>query len=100
MGVDPDAVFFPEHLRQKIRWNYRTPHGSAVYLKNTFYKFKFLGAIEALTREALQLYFERGWECEAHLGQQGGEDLAPAVLRRPRCRLPDRRIPAPRQVRC
>jgi hypothetical protein len=72
--VDPDAVFFPEHLRQKIRWNYRTPQGSAVYLRNTFYKFKFLGALEAMTREAMELYFERGWECEAHLGQEGGED--------------------------
>lgn len=72
--VDGDAVFFPEHLRQKIMWSYRTPQGSAVYLRNTFYKFKFLGALEALTREALEVYFEHGWECEAHLGQQGGED--------------------------
>jgi len=72
--VDPDAVFFPEHFRQKIMWNLRTPQGSAVFLRNTFYKFQLLGALEALSREAMEIYFERSWECEAHLGQQGGED--------------------------
>lgn len=72
--VDPDAVFFPDHLRKKIEWVYRTPQGSAVYLRNTFYKFQFLGALEAMTREAMEVYFDRGWECEAHLTQEGGED--------------------------
>lgn len=72
--VDPDAVFFPDHLRTKIMYNYKTPQGSTVYLRNTFYKFQFLGALEVLTREALELYFEKGWECEAKLGQEGGED--------------------------
>lgn len=72
--VDPDAVFFPEHFRRKLEWVYKTPQGATVYMRNTFYKFKLLGAIEALTREALELYFARGWECEAHLGQEGGED--------------------------
>lgn len=72
--VDPDAVFFPEHFRRKLEWVYRTPQGSAIYMRNTFYKFQFLGALEVLTREALEIYFERGWQCEAHLGQEGGED--------------------------
>jgi len=72
--VDADAVFFPDHLRKKIQWVYKTPQGAAVYLRNTHYKFQFLGALEALTREALEVYFQRGWECEAHLGQEGGED--------------------------
>jgi len=72
--VDADAVFFPDHLRKKILWNYKTPQGAAVYLRNTYYKFQFLGALEVLTKEALEIYFERGWECEKHLGQQGGED--------------------------
>jgi len=72
--VDPDAVFFPDHFRKKVEWQYRTPQGATIYLRNTFYKFKFLGALEALTREAMEVYFERSWECEAKLGQQGGED--------------------------
>jgi len=72
--VDPDAVFFPDHFRKKLEWQWKTPQGAAVYLRNTFYKFNFLGAIEALTQEGLEIYFERGWQCDAHLGQQGGED--------------------------
>jgi len=72
--VDPDAVFFPEHFRSKVKYNWKTPQGSTVYLRNTFYKFQFLGALEALTREAMEIYFERGYECEEHLGFEGGED--------------------------
>lgn len=72
--VDPDAVFFPDHFRTKVQYVWRTPQGSAVYLRNTGYKFQFLGALEALTREALEQYFLRGWECESHLTQEGGED--------------------------
>lgn len=72
--VDADAVFFPEHFRVKVRYNLRTPRGSTVYLRNTAYKFKFLGALEALTHEAFAIYVERGWECEQHLTQEGGED--------------------------
>jgi len=72
--VDPDAVFFPDHFRGKIQYALRTPQGAAVYLRNTFYKFKFLGALEALTTEAVEILLPRSWECEAHLGQEGGED--------------------------
>jgi len=72
--VDPDAVFFPDHFRTKVMYNWRTPQGAAVYLRNTFYKFQLLGAIEALTFEATEIYFSRLWECESHLGQEGGED--------------------------
>jgi len=72
--VDPDAVFFPEHFRKKLEWVWRTPQGAAIYMRNTFYKFQFLGALEALTREAVEILFDRSWECEAKLGQQGGED--------------------------
>jgi len=72
--VDPDAVFFPDHFRSKVQWVWRTPQGAPVYMRNTKYKFEFLGAIEAITKEAMEIYFERSWECEAHLGEQGGED--------------------------
>lgn len=72
--VDADAVFFPAHFKVKVETVYRTPQGAALYLRNTFYKFQFLGALEAITREGIELYFQRGWECEPHLTQEGGED--------------------------
>lgn len=72
--VDPDAVFFPDHFRKKLVWQYKTPQGSAVYMRNTFFEFQFLGGLEALTREALEIYLTNGWQCETHLGQEGGED--------------------------
>lgn len=72
--VDPDAVFFPDHFRAKVQYNWRTPQGATLYMRNTFYKFQFLGALEALTNEATEIFLERSWECEAHLGQEGGED--------------------------
>lgn len=71
--VDADAVFFPERLRWHIG-SLRTPQGAAVYLRNNFFKFHFMGAIEVLTREAMALYFERVEECNTHVGKQGGED--------------------------
>lgn len=71
--VDADAVFFPERLRWHIQ-ALRTPFGSRVYLRNTFFKFNFLGAIEVLTREAVATYFERSSQCDEHLTKEGGED--------------------------
>jgi len=72
--VDADAVFLPDHFRKKVQWIYKTPQGAALYMRNTHYKFMFLGALEVLTREGTEVFLERSWECEAKLGQQGGED--------------------------
>jgi hypothetical protein len=72
--VDVDSVFFPDRLRQHLL-RLRTPKGARVYIKNIDYQFEFFGAIEVLTKEALQLYFHKGDECiEKHEHPAGGED--------------------------
>merc|ERR1711920_284318 len=53
--VDADAVFFPDRLKLHLD-KLRTPRGSRVYLRNIDYEFKFMGALEVLTRQALERY--------------------------------------------
>lgn len=71
--VDPDTVFFPERLKQRLR-GLRTPQGAPVYVRNANFKFHFLGALEVMTREAVASYFGKAGECEAHVGKEAGED--------------------------
>mmetsp|Transcript_29471 Transcript_29471/g.77976 ORF Transcript_29471/g.77976 Transcript_29471/m.77976 type:complete len:410 (-) Transcript_29471:76-1305(-) len=71
--ADVDAVFFPERLKWHIG-ALRPPEGARAYLRNTDFKFHFLGAIEVLSREALRTYYSRGQECQEHLTKEGGED--------------------------
>jgi len=71
--VDADAVFLPDRLRLHIN-SLRPPQGSRLYLRNCDFKFHFLGAIEVLTREAVELYYAKAQECNDHVGKQGGED--------------------------
>mmetsp|Transcript_79691 Transcript_79691/g.165555 ORF Transcript_79691/g.165555 Transcript_79691/m.165555 type:complete len:653 (+) Transcript_79691:187-2145(+) len=71
--VDVDTVFLPERLRWHIQ-QWALPQGGRAYVRNTAFKFHFLGAIEVLSREGLQLYYDRSWECDKHIGKQGGED--------------------------
>jgi len=70
--VDSDAVFFPNRLKDHL-YNLRTPKGSRVYLENIDYKFKFMGAIEIMTREALEHFLEVGHTC-IRGDHAGGED--------------------------
>lgn len=44
-----------------------------MYLENIDYKFKFMGAIEIMTREALALFLEMGHTC-IRGKHEGGED--------------------------
>lgn len=70
--VDSDAVFLPLRLKQHLD-QLRTPLGARVYLENINYKFKFMGAIEIMTREALALFLEQGHTC-IRGKHEGGED--------------------------
>jgi len=70
--VDSDAVFLPNRLKDHL-FKLRTPRGARVYLENIDYKFKFMGAIEVLTREAVAQFLERGHEC-IRGDHEGGED--------------------------
>jgi hypothetical protein len=71
--VDADAVFFPAILKQHIA-KLRTPQGARVYLRNSGEKFQFNGALEVFTRQAVDLFFEKGWACEAQDHGELGED--------------------------
>lgn len=71
--VDADAVFFPDILKDHLS-QLRTPQGSRVYIKNAEYKFQFLGALHVLSRQAVALYFEKGWVCEKLDHGKQGED--------------------------
>mmetsp|Transcript_123322 Transcript_123322/g.310409 ORF Transcript_123322/g.310409 Transcript_123322/m.310409 type:complete len:519 (+) Transcript_123322:37-1593(+) len=72
--VDTDAVFFPARLKLHLQ-NLRTPKGSRVFLLNNGYKFKFMGALEVMTREAADLYYENAARCSSgEGGHSGGED--------------------------
>jgi len=70
--VDSDAVFFPHRLKDHLL-KLRTPRGSRVYLENINFKFKFMGAIEIMTKEALGRFLELGHEC-IRGEHAGGED--------------------------
>lgn len=71
--TDVDSMFIAKRLKDHL-YNLRTPRGSRVYLENTWYKFKFMGALEILTREALEVFLALGHTCirGAH---DGGEDF-------------------------
>jgi hypothetical protein len=77
--VDADAAFVPDRLRSHL-WMLRPPAGSAIYLKNTMEdkglsNDQFLGAIEILSRKAVQTYFDLALPgCKDSLGLQTGED--------------------------
>jgi len=74
---DPDAVFLPDRLRQHIR-DLRPPKSAwdkGVYLKNTNFKFGFMGSLEIISTGALQRYFEGAEKCSKFFGHNGGEDF-------------------------
>jgi hypothetical protein len=72
--VDVDAVFFPDRLKSHLG-ALRTPQHAKVYLWNTDYHFNFLGALEVLTTEALDAYFEHADLCSQKMDHDGGEDF-------------------------
>jgi len=71
--VDSDAVFFPERLKEHLT-ALRTPKGARVYLKNIDYQFNFMGALEVISREGLETYFQKGDSC-IRGKHDGGEDF-------------------------
>jgi hypothetical protein len=72
--VDPDAVFFPDRLRQHLG-KLRAPAGSAVYIKNCDFKFGFMGSLEIFSMKATELFSLNGAQCKNKIGHEGGEDF-------------------------
>lgn len=71
--VDADAVFLPNRLKMHLV-KLRTPLGARVYLENVNYQFKFMGALEVVTTEALDLFLEQSHTCLRGV-HAGGEDF-------------------------
>merc|ERR1711920_816926 len=72
--VDADAVFFPDRLKAHLE-GLRAPKGAPIYLENVDYKFKFMGALEILSKEAVDVFLENKDTCRDKLGNDGGEDF-------------------------
>jgi len=74
--VDADCVWFPARLRTHIR-SLRAPAATPIYLKNALAKYTnggFLGAIEILSRAAIEKYLDNADSCVKHIGLKSGED--------------------------
>jgi len=71
--ADADTVFMADRVRAHIN-NFRPPAGSAVYFRNTDYKFHFMGAFEMMSREGAIVFFENSYQCNEKIGHTGGED--------------------------
>jgi len=83
--VDPDAVFFPERLRDHVR-PYTPPGGGNYYLVNCnkrytadpddeVFKEKLFGALEVFSKQAVQAYQDGHKRCTDELKWHGwGED--------------------------
>jgi len=82
--VDPDAVFVPERLRDRIQWMPRTING--VMLQNCQYvDYGFFGSLEVLSKRAFEVlvdnvdtcYTQIDWKVGIKHGKYGpmGEDL-------------------------
>jgi len=72
--VDPDAVFFPDRLKQHL-WKLRPPPNTAMYLTNCNFKFRFMGSLEVLSKKAVDAYIANQALCSKHIGHDGGEDF-------------------------
>lgn len=71
--ADLDSVFFPNRLRKHLR-DLRPPPTTPIYLRNIDFKFEFLGALEVLSKKAVDVYLTHQAECIKHIGTRGGED--------------------------
>jgi len=72
--VDPDAVFFPERLRDRLVRI--TPAGASIYFRNCRLSFGLFGALEVMSRLALLSFYDGLERCKQVLPWQSfGEDM-------------------------
>lgn len=72
--ADADAVFFPDRLKWHIENNIEAVPGNAYYLKNIDFKWGFMGALEVLSKAAVQKFLDNLDDCAQQFGSDGGED--------------------------
>lgn len=73
--VDADAVFFPDRLRIKFQRYIKPPPQTALYFHNIDFKFNFMGALEVMSKEAVDIFLNGYDDCLQHIGTDGGEDI-------------------------
>jgi len=74
--VDADCVFFPARLRSHLQ-KLNPPAYTPMYVKNTMPRFTlggFLGAIEILSKTAVETYLDNTKDCRKFIGMTSGED--------------------------
>lgn len=76
---DPDALFFPSRVRKHLE-DLRPPAHTAIYIKNNALgdamgNRGFLGAIEVMSKLALETFLANAEGCISTLGTRAGEDL-------------------------
>lgn len=71
--VDIDTVFLPERLRWHLK-ELRLPQGSRAYLRNLEEFPLFSSAMQVVSREAFQLFVQKGEQCMGPIGMEGGAD--------------------------
>mmetsp|Transcript_67768 Transcript_67768/g.195936 ORF Transcript_67768/g.195936 Transcript_67768/m.195936 type:complete len:415 (+) Transcript_67768:51-1295(+) len=72
--ADADAVFLPQRLRMHIASMAPPPH-TPVYLHNINFKFHFMGALEVLSAQAVDVLLGNFGRCIKSFGMAGGEDF-------------------------
>lgn len=73
--IDPDAVFFPERLKQRIM-HVAPARSGALYFRNCKAGFNLFGAIEVFSQSAMEIYAAGIELCKGNLSwREWGEDL-------------------------
>lgn len=74
--VDPDAVFFPQRLRDRLVRIAPSDSGASLYLLNCKLSFGFFGALEVISRVALMTFYDGLERCKNFLPWRSfGEDM-------------------------
>jgi len=77
--VDSDAVFLPDRLKMHLEGS-KPPMDKPVYFHNIDFTNRkgelvhFMGALEVMNKEAVDLFLKELDQCAAHIGNDGGED--------------------------
>lgn len=72
--VDVDAVFFPDRLREHLRWK-GNPWHNKVYFKNCQDFNSMQGPLEVYSRAAMDTFFEGMLRCKEWVHGNFGEDI-------------------------
>jgi len=72
--VDPDAVFFPERLRYRLREDELSPVGNFYILNCDMWGKRMFGALEVYSRGAIEAYAMANQVCKQLKWKGWGED--------------------------